>query len=118
RGPVKETLGPIGVAIQCGGVLVHPGDIVVGDDDGVVVVPQEEAAQVVARVHAIHDKEEKIKKALAGGQTTVELLGLRSRIVVYPRVAAIRPRTRSPRSAGRRRRSTSTGRSAAVTGVW
>src|SRR5262249_3294647 len=82
RGPVQQTLGPVGAGIQWGGGLVHRGDIVVGDDDGVVVGPQEEAGQVVARVHAIHDKEEKIKKALAGGQTTVELLGLRSRIVV------------------------------------
>lgn len=79
RGPVKETLGPIGAPIQCGGVLVRPGDLVVGDDDGVVVVPFEEAAAMAERVHAIHDKEEKVKKALAAGQVTVDILGLRAR---------------------------------------
>ena len=79
RGPVKETLGPIQVPIQCGGVLVRPGDVVAGDDDGVVVVPREEAAAVVERVRAIHHKEEKVKKALAAGQTTPDILGLRSK---------------------------------------
>jgi 4-hydroxy-4-methyl-2-oxoglutarate aldolase len=79
RGPVKETLGAIEVPIQCGGVLVRPGDVVAGDDDGVVIVPREEAAQVVERVRAIHHKEEKVKKALAAGQTTVDILGLRSK---------------------------------------
>jgi 4-hydroxy-4-methyl-2-oxoglutarate aldolase len=79
RGPVKETLGAIEVPIQCGGVLVRPGDVVAGDDDGVVIVPHEEAAQVVERVRAIHHKEEKVKKALAAGQTTVDILGLRSK---------------------------------------
>ena len=79
RGPVKETLGAIEVPIQCGGVLVRPGDLVTGDDDGVVIVPQEEAAQVMERVKAIHHKEEKVKKALAAGQTTVDILGLRSK---------------------------------------
>jgi len=52
---------------------------VVGDDDGVVVVPFEEAAAMAERVHAIHDKEEKVKKALAAGQVTVDILGLRAR---------------------------------------
>jgi 4-hydroxy-4-methyl-2-oxoglutarate aldolase len=79
RGPVKETLGPIQVPIQCGGVLVRPGDVVAGDDDGVVVVPREEATAVVERVRAIHHKEEQVKKALAAGQTTPDILGLRSK---------------------------------------
>ena len=80
RGPVKETLGPIQVPIQCGGVLVRPGDLVAGDDDGVVVVPREELATMVERVRAIHDKEEKVKKALAAGQTTPDILGLRPKL--------------------------------------
>jgi 4-hydroxy-4-methyl-2-oxoglutarate aldolase len=80
RGPVKETLGPIQVPIQCGGVLVRPGDVVVGDDDGVVVVPREEAAAVLQRVRTIHHKEEAVKKALAAGQTTPDILGLRAKL--------------------------------------
>lgn len=80
RGPVKETLGPIQVPIQCGGVLVRPGDVVAGDDDGVVVVPREEAGAVVERVRAIREKEEKVRKALAAGQTTPDILGFRAKL--------------------------------------
>lgn len=80
RGPVKETLGPIQVPIQCGGVLVRPGDVVAGDDDGVVVVPREDAAAVVERIRAIREKEEKVRKALAAGQTTPDILGFRAKL--------------------------------------
>ena len=80
RGPVKETLGAIQLPIQCGGVLVRPGDLVAGDDDGVVVVPREQAAAVAERVRLIHEREEQVKKALAAGQTTVDILGLRAKL--------------------------------------
>jgi 4-hydroxy-4-methyl-2-oxoglutarate aldolase len=80
RGPVKETLGPVQVPIQCGGVLVRPGDLVAGDDDGVVVVPREQAAAVAERLRVIHEREEQVKKALAAGHTTVEILGLRAKL--------------------------------------
>ena len=80
RGPVKETLGAVQVPIQCGGVLVRPGDLVAGDDDGVVVVPREQAAAVAERIRLIHEREEQVKKALAAGQTTVDILGLRAKL--------------------------------------
>jgi len=80
RGPVKETIGALQVPIQCGGVLVRPGDLVAGDDDGVVVVPREEVSAVVERIRLIHEREEQVKKALAAGQTTVDILGLRAKL--------------------------------------
>jgi 4-hydroxy-4-methyl-2-oxoglutarate aldolase len=80
RGPVKETLGRVQEPIQCGGVLVRPGDLVTGDDDGVVVIPREQARGLAERVRAIHDREEQVKKALAAGKTTVEILGLRAKL--------------------------------------
>jgi RraA family protein len=80
RGPVKQTLGAIQVPIQCGGVPVRPGDLVAGDDDGVVVVPREQAAAVAERLRVIHDTEERVKRALAAGQTTVDILGLRAKL--------------------------------------
>ncbi len=79
RGPVKETLGAVQVPIQCGGVLVRPGDLVAGDDDGVVVVPREQVSAVAERIRLIHEREEQVKKALAAGQTTVDILGLRAK---------------------------------------
>ncbi|HET7037123.1 MAG TPA: hypothetical protein VFI42_15665 [Thermomicrobiaceae bacterium] len=51
-GPTKEGAGQINTPIACGGVVVNPGDIVVGDEDGVVVVRQDEAEAVLERVHA------------------------------------------------------------------
>jgi 4-hydroxy-4-methyl-2-oxoglutarate aldolase len=42
----KAAVAPLNVPVQCGGILVHPGDIVVGDDDGVVIVPASRADQV------------------------------------------------------------------------
>lgn len=47
-GTTKDSLGKVGVPIVCGGVMVHPGDIVLGDCDGVVVVPQEREDEVFA----------------------------------------------------------------------
>jgi 4-hydroxy-4-methyl-2-oxoglutarate aldolase len=80
RGPVKETMGAVQVPIQCGGVLVRPGDLVAGDDDGIVVVPREQAVTVAERIRLIHEREEQVKKALAAGQTTVDILGLRPKL--------------------------------------
>lgn len=80
RGPVKETLGALQIPIQCGGVLVRPGDLVAGDDDGVVVVPRDQVAAVAERIRLIHEREEQVRKALAAGQTTVDILGLRAKL--------------------------------------
>lgn len=75
-GTLKKNLGQINVDIQCGGVLVRPGDIVVGDRDGVVVIPQENAQQVLTKTIAIVEKEKEIKKLIHQGKTTMELFGL------------------------------------------
>lgn len=74
-GTVKESLGPINETVQCGGVSVRPGDIIVGDRDGIVVVAQEVAAQVLERALAIFDKEIKIVEMLRAGKTTLEIYG-------------------------------------------
>jgi regulator of RNase E activity RraA len=51
-GPTKNGPGQINTVISCGGVVVRPGDIVVGDEDGVVVVPRDEAGAVLERAAA------------------------------------------------------------------
>jgi regulator of RNase E activity RraA len=55
----KDGPGEINVPISCGGTVVSPGDIVVGDQDGVVVVPQKDAEEVLALVVALMDRETK-----------------------------------------------------------
>ncbi|MHB1414989.1 MAG: 4-carboxy-4-hydroxy-2-oxoadipate aldolase/oxaloacetate decarboxylase [Chloroflexota bacterium] len=66
--PMKDGPGEVNVPVVCGGVLVNPGDIVVGDDDGVVVVPKDEAAAIIEGARAIVQKEEKIVADIKSGK--------------------------------------------------
>ena len=67
RGPYKNGPGEINVPVMMGGTPVNPGDIIVGDADGLVAVPQELAAQVLASAKAILAKETaSMKQILAG----------------------------------------------------
>jgi regulator of RNase E activity RraA len=65
--PSKDGPGEIGGPISCGGISVHPGDLIVGDEDGVVVVPHSDLASVGARLAAIDAKETNMKADLAAG---------------------------------------------------
>jgi regulator of RNase E activity RraA len=64
----KDGPGEINVPIACGGTVVMPGDIVVGDEDGVVVVPREDAAAVLAGVKALEANEAKRIAAIRAGE--------------------------------------------------
>lgn len=76
KGTNKRQPGQVGVPVVFGGVLVRPGDIVVGDRDGVVVVLADEVADVIDACQAREEKEEKFRAQLRSGKTTVELLDL------------------------------------------
>jgi RraA family protein len=56
-GPYKDGPGEIGYPIACGGLVVAPGDLITADQDGVVVIPREDAAEVVAAAEAHARKE-------------------------------------------------------------
>ncbi|RMF09128.1 MAG: RraA family protein [Alphaproteobacteria bacterium] len=75
-GPHKGFGGEVNGMIQCGGTAVQPGDILVGDDDGVVVIRPEQLAGLVERCRERIANEDKILAGIAEGKTTVELLGL------------------------------------------
>ena len=81
RGATKVARGSVGVAVDVAGVTVDPGDWVVGDVDGVVVVPGGRLDDVVGAAGARAAAEDGYFDALRAGSTTVELLGLDASLI-------------------------------------
>jgi 4-hydroxy-4-methyl-2-oxoglutarate aldolase len=77
KATVKKTPGLINHPIVCGGITVRPGDLVLGDDDGVVVVPREQAETVLAAAIAREEHEAKVMQRLQEGELTLDVLGFR-----------------------------------------
>jgi 4-hydroxy-4-methyl-2-oxoglutarate aldolase len=80
QGTIKETLGSVNLPLVCGGQLVHPGDVVVADDDGVVVVRRTELLQVVEASRARADLEEQKALRLAKGELGLDIYNMRVRL--------------------------------------
>ncbi|HTW66805.1 MAG TPA: 4-carboxy-4-hydroxy-2-oxoadipate aldolase/oxaloacetate decarboxylase [Bryobacteraceae bacterium] len=80
QGTVKASPGSVNVPVICAGALVNPGDVIVGDADGVVVVPRATASAVAKAGDARRSKEEKTRARLAGGELGVDFYGLRAKL--------------------------------------
>jgi 4-hydroxy-4-methyl-2-oxoglutarate aldolase len=80
QGTVKATPGSVNIPIVCAGAAIQPGDVVVGDMDGVVVVPREKAAEVAKASQARVAKEEKNRHSLRAGELGLDMYGLRAKL--------------------------------------
>ncbi|WP_033318772.1 4-carboxy-4-hydroxy-2-oxoadipate aldolase/oxaloacetate decarboxylase [Streptomyces yerevanensis] len=81
QGTVKATGGSVNVPVAIGGQTIRPGDVILADDDGVMCVPRERAAEAVDASAARTAKEEASRAAFAGGQLGLDRYGLRETLV-------------------------------------
>ena len=80
QGTVKATLGSVNVPIVCAGAAIDPGDVVVADDDGVVVVRRSAIGEVVKASEQRVAKEDKTRERLAKGELGLDMYGLREKV--------------------------------------
>jgi 4-hydroxy-4-methyl-2-oxoglutarate aldolase len=88
EGTVKATPGSVNVSVVLGQQVVHPGDVVCADDDGIVIVPRQDAATVLAASQARVAREAETRARLAAGELGLDIYGLRDTLrqlgVEYP----------------------------------
>ena len=80
QGTVKASAGSVNIDVVCAGAIVHPGDVIVGDQDGVVVVRKEEAEVVAHLAQERVAKEQRSRERLRAGELGVDLYGLRAKL--------------------------------------
>lgn len=80
QGTVKETIGNVNTPVVCAGELVNPGDIIVADDDGVVVVRAPELSEVLKKSSEREAREAKLRSRYAKGELGLDIHNMRKRL--------------------------------------
>lgn len=80
QGTVKATAGSVNVDVVCAGATVHPGDVIVADVDGVVVVARESAEEIVRLGEERRAKELAARQRLTTGELSLDMYGLRAKL--------------------------------------